>query len=223
MNPTQLQNTKSHAPLVDLLIWPSLRDLMLAIDCTYTTQDSALQYAEVLHFDWPHDARDIYKITNTSSSASINGPPTPASSTVSNTPGPQRDKMYSFTHEYEQRYNDLRSWSLKAGHKCLFQRPRLNLNYCDFVGSSEGGEDKRVSECCFLCDAEVTTLGTGTRSKEHQEAIVAAVAAGAVSGSGLGVTVGGLIDPGTIGGSARVDGGYSAALGAVYPNILLDM
>jgi len=224
MNPTELQNRKSHAPLVDLLIWPSLRDLMLAIDCTYTTQDSALQYAEVLHFDWPYDARDIYKITHTSSTISSipNAPPTPASSTISNPSIVQRDKLYSFTHEYEQRYNDLRSWSLKAGHKCLFQRPRLSLDYCDLFGNDSNG-DKRVSECCFLCDADVTTLGSGTRSKEHQEAVVAAVAAGASSGSSLGVTVGGLIDAGTVGGTARVDLGYSAALGAVYPNILLDM
>jgi len=191
---------------------------MLAIDCTYTTQESAVEYGEVLLFDWPHEARDIYKITLNSTSTSSTSSPAPASTAVSSGNGvPHRDKMYSFTHEYELRYNELKSWSLKPGAKCLFQRPRLNLNYCDILASpasnsnETGNKTVGVSECCFLCDADVTTLGSAKVAKEHRH------------GEAVEASTPNLIDPGTVGGSSRIESNYAAALGAVYPNILLDM
>lgn len=198
MNPTALQATKTHPPLVDLIIWPSLRDLMLAMDCTYSSQDACLNYAEVLRFNWPHDTRDVYKITRHDTSSLSNLPPTPAS-TASSTPLPQRRReIYSFTHEYETHYASLTSWSLKPGSKCLFQRPpRLNLNYCDFLGEeamdSDDGDGDRVRgrECCFLYEAEVTTVG---KESEEGEVFV-----------------------------GRVDRAYEATLETVYPNILMDM
>lgn len=132
--------------------------------------------------------------------------------------------MYSFTHEYETRYAALGSWSLKPGSKCLFQRPRLNLNYCDLFGlnpspaEDEGMGDghSKVSECCFLCEADVTTLG-GKRAGSHDHGH--GQHAKTMEEAGLS----GLLDSRTLDGSSVIDRGYEAALGAVYPNILLDM
>ena len=225
---SHLQNTKSHAPIVDCLIWPSLRDLMLAIDCTYSSQDSCIKYGEVLRFDWPHDARDLYKISykptsptsisSATSNVNTHAPPTPSSSGTDGAAA-GTTKVYSFTHEYETRYAALGSWSLRPGAKCLFQRPRLNLNYCDLFGieaqqsrdDEEGDGHSKVSECCFLCDTEVTSLGGGKRSHSHDHQHAETVEQA------------GLLDAGSLGGRGVIDRGYEAALGAVYPNILLDM
>jgi hypothetical protein len=187
---------------------------MLAIDCTYSSQDSCLQYGEVLRFEWPHDARDLYKISYSS--------PSPAEATAATTTA---KKTYSFTHEYETRYAALGSWSLKPGSKCLFQRPRLNLNYCDLfgLGSTERGSrdeevgdgHSKVSECCFLCEADVTTLGSAKKGSMHEH--------DHGHGQHMEAVEGGLLDAGSLRGSSVIDRGYEAALGAVYPNILLDM
>ena len=179
---------------------------MLAIDCTYSSQDSCLQYAEVLRFDWPFDARDMYKISYSGTGGE-------------ESEGGEGKKTYSFTHEYETRYNDLRSWTLKQGSKCLFQRPRLSLDYCDFLtatGSSEA--DKRVSECCFLCETEVTALGKNGKHERHEQQsnAVENMLKGLAAGMAFNATK-------TTRNESRIDERYEAALGAVFPNILLDM
>ena len=238
MFPTHLQNTKPHCPIVDCLIWPSLRDLMLAIDCTYSSEDNSLQYNEAIRFSWPYDARDMYKISVTTG---------PAKATANlglgmgmgPAPPPTERKMYSFTHEYEERYQLLSSWSLKPGCKCLFQQPRLNLNYCDLFGVDDdanghandgdefsGGMGGRGSagrvaatldSSCFLCEADVTTT-------------TAAAAAGVAKKAGLHRDVGGVGQVPAVGAAVGGIGQGSVGIGvsmrryeAVYPNILLDM
>jgi hypothetical protein len=128
------------------------------------------------------------------------------------------DKIYSFTHEYETRYNDLRSWALKPGSKCLFQHrlpqpPAFNLNYCDLFGeASDDTSKERVSECCFLCEAEVTTLGAGMKNHDQHLKHTGLKDLDGLSGAGTDAST-----------SSVLNRRYEAVLGAVYPNILLDM
>lgn len=82
---------------------PSLRDLLIVTGCDFAPEETAISYALSLQFLWPFEFRDAYKKNICSSN-------------------------YLFSEEFNNRYNNLESWSLRPGAPDLFGRNRkLNL------------------------------------------------------------------------------------------------
>jgi hypothetical protein len=99
MQPTATQMSIPHSQLIDAVVWPSLRDLLIVTGCKHVTQQQLLRYAEDLMFEWPYEVRDIYMHETNMG-------------------------RYSMSKEYKDRLFSAQCWTLRPGRcKCVFQRP----------------------------------------------------------------------------------------------------
>lgn len=87
MMSTDLHQTAPSNPLISMLIWPSLRDLLTARKITTLPAHFLMRYLQSLRFSWLFDVRDMYSVN-------------------------KQTGRYAFTDDFDRRYHDLRSWSL---------------------------------------------------------------------------------------------------------------
>ncbi|PPJ52346.1 hypothetical protein CBER1_09842 [Cercospora berteroae] len=96
MSPTIGQRSANHPSVVDYFGWPLVRNHLLTNGITNCSGRSAIAFAESFRFDWPWEARDVYKINRSTG-------------------------VYSFSEEFMKAFDDITSFQLLANQLIPFE------------------------------------------------------------------------------------------------------
>ena len=122
---TKTQTSTPHPPVIDILVWPSLRDLLIITGCQHVTQQQVLKYAQDLVFEWPFEIRDIYKKD-------------------------VKTGQHAFSKDLDERFFAADAWSMREEGRCqcVFQRHSGSKE----PGTATAGG---IDGICVLCDLDL--------------------------------------------------------------------